>query len=95
MIWHGKARGDSVRDLTIDYDAQAFVAMWDKTDEKGVAGATVVADGISFAEAVRRVIAMSPDQRTKVASIGTDVCFYDDLAVIEAISRRSDFPWPT
>jgi hypothetical protein len=95
MTWHGKARSGIASDLTIDYAAQAYVAMWDEPDEKGFAGATVVADGISFAEAVRRVMAMSPGQRTNVASIGTDVCFYDDLALIEAISRRSDFPRPT
>jgi hypothetical protein len=45
----GVARGP-----TIDCDAQANVAVWDDPDENGLAGATVVFDGISFAEAVRK-----------------------------------------
>jgi hypothetical protein len=36
------------RGLTIDYDAQANVAMWGEPDENGLAGATVAFDGISF-----------------------------------------------
>jgi hypothetical protein len=82
----GVARG-----LTIDYDVQANVATWDEPDEDGLAGATVVFDGISFAEAVRRVMAMPAEQRAKVASVGTDARLYE-VALIEAIARRSDFP---
>jgi hypothetical protein len=79
------------RGLTIDYDAQANVAMWDEPDKNGLAGATVAFDGISFAEAVRRVMAMPTEQRANVASIGTDARLYE-IALIEAIARRSDFP---
>jgi hypothetical protein len=82
----GVARG-----LTIDYNAQANVAVWDEPDENGLAGATVMFDGINFAEAVRRVMAMPADQRAKVASVGTDARLYE-VALIEAITRRSDFP---
>jgi hypothetical protein len=46
--------------------------MWDESDEDGLAGATVVFDGINFAEAVRRVMAMPAEQRANVASIRTD-----------------------
>jgi hypothetical protein len=83
--------GGLVRGLTIDYYAQANVSMWDEPDENGLRGATVVFDAISFAEAVRRVMAMPAEQRTNVASVGTDARLYD-LALVEAISQRSDFP---
>jgi hypothetical protein len=80
------------RGLSIDYDAQANVAMWDEPGDDGLMGATVVFDGISFAEAVRRVIAMPIEKRAQVASIGTHARLFE-LALIEAISRRNDFPW--
>jgi len=82
----GKARG-----LSISYDEQAQIMMWDEPYDDGRRSASVVADGISLAEAIRRVMAMPAAQRSGVASIGTHVRLYD-LSLIEAIYRRSDFP---
>jgi hypothetical protein len=84
----GVARG-----LSIDYDAQAHVAMWDEPYDDGLMSATVLYDGISLAEAIRRVVAMPAEQRAKVARIGSSDGRFYELPVIEAITRRSDFPW--
>ena len=83
----GVARG-----LSIAYDAQAHVAVWDEPYDDGLMSASVLYDGISLAESVRRVVAMPPEQRAKVARIGSSDGRFYELAVIEAISRRSDFP---
>jgi hypothetical protein len=97
----GKASDDKImfaltpdgmgRGLSISYEEQAQIVTWDEPYDDGRRAATVVADGISLAEAIRRVMAMPVDQRNNVASIGTDVRLYD-LSLIEAIYRRADFP---
>lgn len=84
----GVARG-----LSIAYDAQAHVAVWDEPYDDGLMSASVLYDGISLAEAIRRVVTMPPEQRAKVARIGSSDGRFYELPLIEAIARRSDFPW--
>ena len=75
----------------IDYDAQAVVRLWGDRDETGLISTYVRYDGISFAEAVRRVVAMLPEEKDLFANIGTHERVFN-LSEIEAIARRDDFP---
>jgi hypothetical protein len=88
-----KLTADGVaRGLSIAYDAQAHVAMWDEPFDDGLMSASILYDGISLAEAIRRVVVMPPEERAKVARIGSSDGRFYELPVIEGIARRSDFP---
>lgn len=74
-------RDGIARGLSIDYAAEANVAMRD---------GTVIFDKITFAKAVRKVMAMPREQRFDAQISAHDRLY--KFALIEAIFLRPDFP---